>query len=183
MKKNDEILRQRNKDWAQHSAEFWIELANKRESEIVHELLAISSILLPLTISIILSNIHLETFQKAGIISVWILLLVSISMGLVQIAYDSNYFQKLSRDASKRSELWSNGKKDIHDTDKEVVALGKTPPSSAMWPVFTQAATFILALILIVVLGATIISRHQLNYKNSFLKNKTTLYKMARPKY
>lgn len=157
MASKNEELRQRNKDAAQRAALFWIELANKRQSEIVHELLAVSAVLIPLSASIVIAKISLSVFQQHLLVIIWILLLLSVAAGFIQIAIDSNFFIALSRDASSREKLWSDTQRSVNDIENDVKKLGETPGSSTMIPVYIQAVTFLLALITITIVGISII--------------------------
>jgi len=156
---NKEELRQRNKDTVQKAALFWIELANKRQSEIEHELLAISAVLLPLSVSFVSTNVILDTTGKLLLSVSWILLLISIVMGFLQILIDSDFFLKLSRDSSKREVIWSDFTKDFEKANKEVEALGRVPGSSAMWPLYVQGISFFVGVLMLTIIGFSLVSK------------------------
>lgn len=169
----NEEIRRRNKDAAQRAALFWIELANQRQSEIIRQLLGLSAVLLPLSASIILSNTPLDITEKYLLTSSWILFLISIIAGFIQIQIDSKYFVLLSRDSSKREELWSDSNRSVPTIEKEVASLGKVPGASTSLPQYIQAVTFFIGLILVAIVGALILfdtsrskqSPNRLNWK------------------
>ncbi len=157
MAQDDETLRQRNKDAAQRAALFWIELANQRQSEIIRQLLALSSVILPLSASVIVLNIQLSQSDKILLLASWLLFLFSILSGLIQLLFDSDYFVKISRDSSKRESIWSDSSKQFNKANREVEALGPVPGSSTTVPLYIQEISFCIALILLVIIGCRLL--------------------------
>ena len=157
MNNNNEEIKQRNKDAVQRAALFWIELANQRQSEIVRQLLGLSAVLLPLSASVVISNIELDKIEKVLLSSSWVLFLISIIAGFIQTHIDAAYFVMLSRDSSKRKLLWSDSNRNIKDIENDVKALGKVPQASTSLPIYFQALTFFIGLILIAFVGALIL--------------------------
>lgn len=157
MANNDEEIRRRNKDSAQRAALFWIELANKRESELAGHLFTLSAVILPLSTSIVLSSIELDWIEKILLVFSWLFFIVSISFGFSQIIIDIKYFVKLSRDSSKREDLWSDSNRSYIDIDRDVTALGKVPGSSTGWPLYVQGITFIVAFIILIIIAILIL--------------------------
>lgn len=156
---NDEEIRQRNKDSYQRAALFWIDLANQRLSSFNKQLLTIAAILLPLTASLVAANfIDLRDFEKALLIIVWISLGFSLVGGVVQIIIDANYFKYLSRDSSRREEIWS-GNDTNEEMTKQTKLLGKTEPTSTHIPLWLQAFTLGQGLLLILVIAISLLLR------------------------
>ncbi len=156
----NEEIRRRNKDAAQHAALFWIQLANERQSEIIRQLLGLSAVLLPLSASIVISNEILSPIDKYLLASSWVFFLVSMVAGFIQIQEDSKYFLMLSRDSSKREELWSDSNHSVPNIERDVLALGKVPAQSTTLPQNIQAVTFFVGLILVMLTGSFILFKN-----------------------
>ena len=138
-----------------NSALYWNNLANQRIFELNRQLLYISTLLLPVTASIItIDNIVLREFEKTLILLGWIFIFLSIIIGLVQVWIDSGYFAYLSNDSSRREEYWS--KNEPNSKIKELVKLlGKTQSSSSMAPTYFQAILTFTGLLFIMVVAAS----------------------------
>ena len=153
----NEEIRHRNKDAAERAALFWIQLANERQSEIVRQLLGLSSVLLPLSASIVISKVILNQIEIHLLVLSWILFLSSIAAGFIQIYLDSKFFVMISRDSSKRQELWSEGRRSVLSIERDVEALGKVSGESTSLPQKVQAVTFFLGLIFLMIVGSLIL--------------------------
>lgn len=156
LKKEIDLI-QRNKDAYQRGAFFWINLANQRLGDFNKQLLAFAVVLLPLTASIILSRIDLNTFEKTLLVISWVFLGISILAGLIQILIDQDYFKKLSRDSSKREEIWSDLFRPIADLEKDTRALAKVNESSTHDPIKIQAIFLFIGLLLIMISAGSIL--------------------------
>lgn len=158
-RRGNEEIRRRNKDAAQRHALFWVELANRRQSEVVRQLLGLSAVLLPLSASVVVANIELEKIEKILLFSSWVFFFISIVTGFIQIQLDAWYFVMLSRDSSKREALWSDSGRPISEIEKDVKALGKVPEMSTSLPLRLQALAFFIGLICVASVGGFILFR------------------------
>ncbi len=156
--KNNEDIRQRNKDAVQRSALFWIKLTNDRLSEINKQLLGLATIILPITASVIAIEFLIpKDFEKNLLIIGWVLMFISIVAGGIQILVDARYFLFLSRDSSSREALWSDPNRSIEDIEKEVKSLGTMPSSSTHCPLVIQALAIFSGLFLIMLVAASLL--------------------------
>lgn len=150
-------IKQRSKDSYQRGAFFWIDLANRRLEDFNRQLLSLAVILLPLTSSILLSDIKLKDFEKTFLVLSWISLGVSIIAGFIQIGIDVVYFKDLSRDSSKRERIWSDFFRPITDLERETKALGEVKGSSTHDPLKLQALTLFIGLAFIMLIAGFIL--------------------------
>ncbi len=159
MKLEEIDLKQRNKDAYQRGAFFWIDLANQRLGDFNRQLLSLAVILLPLTASVILSDLKLREFEKTLLILSWVSLGISVVAGLIQILIDTNYFKDLSRDSSKREKIWSDLFRPIADLEKDTKALGEVKGSSTHDPLKLQALFLLIGLVFIMIIAGSILFR------------------------
>lgn len=150
-------FRERNKDSYQKDALFWIDLSSQRLINLNSQLLGFTAILLPLTASIVLSDIKLEEREKWLLVLIWVLLIISIVAGLIQICIDMIYFRGLSRDSSNREKIWSDFSRPIVDLEKQTKKLGQVKESSTHAPLIIQAIALVVGLVVLIFLAGFIL--------------------------
>ncbi len=138
-----------------NAALYWNNLGNQRIFELNRQLLYISTLLLPITASIItVDSIKLREFEKTFILLGWIFIFTSIIVGLIQVWIDAHYFVYLSNDSSTREEYWS--KDEENKKIKEWInLLGKTRPSSSIVSTYFQAFLTFTGILLIMIVAAS----------------------------
>lgn len=153
--KENEQIRQKNKDSNQKIALHWNQFANERLFEISKQLLAIAFIILPLTGSIVLSDKMISPENIRLLVLGWISLFVSIISGFINFWIEANYFHDLSNDSSKRELLWSDSNRKVSEIEKDIKKLGTTEPNSSFLPLIMQGSFLCLGvfLIMLVVYG------------------------------
>ena len=99
---------------------FWIDLANKSYFHLRNQLIALATILLPLTASIVIlsndSRVSPNSQEKSLFILGWIFLGVPIVFGLIQTWIDSTFFKDLSGNSSLREHFRNNLPADLANT-------------------------------------------------------------------
>ena len=146
-------------DRYQKAALYWNNLANQRVFELNRQLLALATIILPLTASIIaIDFIKPREFEKTLLLIGWVFLFLSIILAFVQIWIDANYFSYLSQDSSTREELWSHDREN-EKIKKDVDALGKVKGSSTFIPTIFQAFFVFTGLLFIMIVASSMLLR------------------------
>ncbi len=167
----------RNKDNAHQSALFWIELANNRLTNICNHFISLAAILIPLSASLVISNNILNFNEKIMLVSTWITLFFSIVFGFLHQLLDVQFFVYLSRDSSKREELWSNTNRGYAQVLKDVLALGTTKNASSHLPLVLQGITFMIGIILISFIGISLLFKQVPTSSNLDHKFKHNIYR------
>lgn len=159
--KEDEQLRQRNKDLFQKTALYWNQLANERLFEISKQLLGISFIILPLTGSIILADKIISPINFYLLILGWLLLFASIISGFFNLWVEAKYFNYLSSDSSTRENIWSNSSRSVTEMNERTNKLGATKPTSSFYPLIIQIAALSLGVFLIMLVMGSLLSQNK----------------------
>lgn len=147
----------RIKEGYSERALFWIDKANQQLSEFNKQLLVLATFLLPLTASVVVTSIKLSESQKIFLMIGWVYLFLSIVSGLIQYFIDANYFKNLSRDSSKREEIWSDLSRPKNQMEKETKDLGKVPEQSSFFPLTLQAFSLVAGIFLIIFVAITLL--------------------------
>lgn len=147
--KEEEQIRQRNKDAYQSAAIYWNGLANERLFEISKQLLAVAFILLPLTGTILFSDKMLSPRDSFLLVLSWVIILSSIILGFITFWLDSSFFQELSKDSSQRTVIWSDPLVSINKMYDETSKLEQTKPNSTFIPLILQGATLFIGVVFV----------------------------------
>lgn len=147
----------RTKEGYSKRALFWIEKANQQLSEISKQLLVLAIFLLPLTASVVVTSVKLSESQKTFLKIGWAYLLLSIVSGLWQYFIDAKYFKDLSRDSSRREQIWSDLRRSRNQMEQETKDLGKVPEQSTFFPLTLQALSLAAGIILIIFVASTLL--------------------------
>lgn len=147
----------RTKEGYSERARFWIDKANQQISEFNKQLLSLATFLLPLTASVVVADLELSGSQKTLLITGWAFLFLSIISGLIQYVIDANYFKNLSRDSSRREEIWSDLYRSKNQLEQETKALGKVPSQSTHIPLSLQTFFIIAGIFLIMFVATTLL--------------------------
>jgi hypothetical protein len=159
--KENEQLRQRNKDLFHGAALYWNKLANERLFEISKQLLGISFIILPLTGSVVLSDKIISTANFHLLLLGWITLFASIISGFFNLWIEAKYFNYLSNDSSAREEIWSDSSRPVEQMNKETNKLGPTKQASSFYPLIIQGAALFLGISLIMIVMVSMLSQNK----------------------
>ena len=144
-------------DRFQRAALYWNNLANQQIFEINKQLLALATIILPLTASIVvIDTIQLREYEVTMLIFGWMFLFLSIISGLIQVWIDARYFNYVSNDSSSRERLWSQDK-DNNEVKKEVERLGSIKPFSSSVPTLFQGFFVLFGLLIIMLVAVSIL--------------------------
>lgn len=145
-------------DRYQRASLYWNNLSNRQVFELNKQLLALATIILPLTASVVVvDTIQLREYEVTLLIFGWVFLFLSIASGLVQIWIDAKYFNYLQNDASTREQEWSQDKNN-NEIKKEVRQLGMTEPSSSFVPTLSQVLFIIFGLIIIMSVAVSLLT-------------------------
>ncbi len=156
MNMNDKTEKHWHLDRFQKAALYWNNLANQQIFEVNKQLLALATIILPLTASIVtVQFITLREYQKVLLILSWVSLFASIFSGLIQIRIDALYFQYLSNDSSSREKFWAEN--DNERAREKVNALGETKSGSSFTPTYFQVFFVSVGLLFIMIVAVSIL--------------------------
>ncbi|QQS44393.1 hypothetical protein IPM65_02215 [Candidatus Roizmanbacteria bacterium] len=160
MNKDDEIIRQRNKDVHHNAALHWNTLANEQELELTRQLLYFATIIFPITASFAILRKDLITTEiRIILLFTWFFLLLSIIFGVIQIVINIKYYVYLLKDESKRTGIWSKSVDDIKELQDEEKKLGKTKDSSGNLFLILQGLFIALSFITVLIIAIIILFR------------------------
>lgn len=155
--KFDEETRRRQFDRYDTWGRFWIELANTSLSDISKHLITAATILLPISASVLAIPIQIDLGMRHALFAIWFSLMVSICAGIFQSFEDGRYFRQVSVNNITRAEIYANGNLKL---DEMRAMDGRIPPINPIGPstaAYVQVSTFILATLLLLVLGYKIL--------------------------
>ncbi len=140
---------------------FWIRLANDSYFDLRNQMIVLSTILLPLSASIVIitkdSIVRPDANDKQLLLAGWIFLGLSILFGLIQTWVDSTYFKSLSSDSSLREHFRNNLSYD--EAEKVVRLLPPVQGQSTLLPLLLQMVLLFGGLLMIMFVAAGMLSK------------------------
>lgn len=139
--------------WFQASNEtiYWNKMTNDRLSEINKNLISITSLLIPITGSLIFTQRHFNNLLTTLLCFALFFLFASIIFGFIQIFFDAKFFKAYNDLNAKRSKLYAtNLNKSLDELRKIDENLPKPNASSGHIGLVLQSVTLALGLLSII---------------------------------
>ncbi len=159
MEHREEML----KNWHQAATEslYWNKMANDRLSEINKQLIALATILIPLTASVLVINQSINNVLRTLLIGSWVFLFASVATGFVQIIVDGKFYKKYCNYEASRSQIYHESMRlrrdDIDAIEERINGLGSLLVSSGHLFLVLQGIPIIIGLLLIMGVAGTLL--------------------------
>lgn len=151
---------------AGEEALYWNEMTNKYDSEITKQLLATAALLIPLTGSIVATDVVLNGALKTLLIGSLVFFFISMIFGVIDIFMAVNLFKSYMDYNSKRANNYfrnrTHGKK-LDDAESENRKLVPPPITSSIIPKSFQIASLGIGILLIIGVTVSLVVMHNPN--------------------